>query len=107
LIFHDLLSLGAAVVTFVAAIATALALLSLKAAWAITSGAIEVVAAMRLRKEIKGEWILVLDGVTILTGLALILAPGVGLLVWIWMRDASKLALRYSSHHFAIQTKEI
>jgi len=93
LIFQGLLSLGVAIITFVAPMATALALLYLMAAWAIASGVIEVVAAMRLRKEVKGEWILVLDGViTILFGLALILAPDVGLLVWIWMIGGFKLA---------------
>ena len=63
MILQGLLSIGAAIVTFVAPIATALALLYLMAAWTIVSGVIEIVAAIRLRRELKGEWVLVLDSV--------------------------------------------
>jgi uncharacterized membrane protein HdeD (DUF308 family) len=93
LILQGLLSIGAGVVTFLAPIATAIALLYIMAAWAIASGIIEIAAAIKLRKEIKGEWMLVLDGaLTTLFGFALIAVPGVGLLVWMWMIGAFKLA---------------
>lgn len=93
LILQGIISIGAGVIAFVAPLATAIALLYLMASWAIVSGILEIVVAIRLRKEMEGEWMLILDGlVTILFGLALVLVPGAGLLAWIWMIGAFKLA---------------
>ena len=93
LILQGIISIGAGVIAFVAPLATAIALLYLMASWAIISGLLEIVVAIRLRKEMEGEWMLILDGlVTILFGLALVLVPGAGLLAWIWMIGAFKLA---------------
>lgn len=61
---------------------TAVFLLSVIAAWAIITGVGQVVAAVRLRREVRGEWLLVLSGVlSVLFGLALLAAPLVGALV--------------------------
>ena len=92
LILQGIIGIGAGIIAFVAPMATAIALLYLIASWAIISGIIEIVAAIRLRKEMKGEWMLILDGIiTILFGLFLVLVPGAGLLAWIWMIGAFKL----------------
>jgi uncharacterized membrane protein HdeD (DUF308 family) len=66
---------------------TALVLLYLIAAWALVTGILELAAAIRLRKVITNEWLLALGGiVSILLGVLLIAAPGVGALaVVIWI----------------------
>ncbi|HEY2887637.1 MAG TPA: HdeD family acid-resistance protein [Candidatus Limnocylindrales bacterium] len=65
---------------------TALALLYLVAFWAITLGATQVVAAIRLRQEISGELWLVIGGVvTVLFGVYLLVFPGAGLLSLVWL----------------------
>ena len=61
---------------------TALALLYLIAAWALVTGTFEIAAAIRLRKVITGEWLLVLSGIaSIALGVALVIFPGPGALV--------------------------
>lgn len=65
---------------------TALALLMVVAAWAIVRGIFEIVAAIRLRKEITGEWFLILSGlVSIALGAFMFLFPGAGALALIWV----------------------
>lgn len=58
-----LLSIGAAVVTVLAPGITALSLVFVIAAWAIVTGALEVAAAVALRKFMDGTWVLVISGV--------------------------------------------
>ena len=73
-------------ITLFIPLATALALLAVVAAWAIVSGGFEIAAAVRLRREIEGEWLLILGGMlSLLLGAALILMPGTGLLALAWM----------------------
>jgi uncharacterized membrane protein HdeD (DUF308 family) len=66
---------------------TAMALLWLIAAWAIATGAMEIAASIRLRKQIKGEWVLAVSGVlSIVFGALLLAFPGAGALtVVLWI----------------------
>ena len=68
---------------------TAYVLLILIASWAIVTGVFEIAAAIQMRKEIKGEWLLILSGIaSILFGAALLWNPVVGALVMVWLIGA-------------------
>jgi uncharacterized membrane protein HdeD (DUF308 family) len=85
-LLEGLLSVGAGVVAvFQPGLAT-LVLISLIAAWAVITGVLEIVAAIRLRHEIDNEWFLALGGVlSIGVGILLFLQPAAGSLTIIWL----------------------
>lgn len=65
---------------------TALVLLFLVAFWAISMGVFQVVAAIRLRREIEGEFWMALGGlISIAFGVFLVVSPGAGLLSLVWL----------------------
>src|SRR5215467_15626581 len=65
---------------------TALVLLMFIAVWAIVIGVLEIWGAIQLRKEIEGEWWLILSGLlSIAFGVFLIARPGAGALALIWV----------------------
>jgi uncharacterized membrane protein HdeD (DUF308 family) len=64
---------------------TAGALLLLIAFWAIFTGLMEIIAAIRLRREISNEWSLILSGVlSVILGIILVILPSVGAVGLIW-----------------------
>jgi uncharacterized membrane protein HdeD (DUF308 family) len=62
------------VLTFLWPAMTALALIFFIGAWAVVTGIIEVAAAIKLRKEISGEWLLALSGLLSIAFGVLVLA---------------------------------
>jgi len=87
LLLEGLTGIFAAIVTAVWPGITLLALIFVIAAWAILTGAMAIASAIRLRKEIRGEWLLALSGVaSIVFGALLAAIPGVGaLVITIWL----------------------
>lgn len=84
LLVEGLAGIAAGVLTFLWPGLTMLALLYVIAAWAVVTGIFEVIAAIRLRNYIQGEWLLAVIGVlSVLFGLGLFVFPIEGLLVLI------------------------
>ena len=81
-----LLGIVVGLLTFHAPGITALALVIYVAAWALMIGASEIVLAVKLRREIKGEWFLILMGVISIAFAFLLLwnpIAGAATLVWL------------------------
>jgi uncharacterized membrane protein HdeD (DUF308 family) len=86
LVLVGVLGVAAGVATFLWPEMTALALLMFIAVWALFIGIFQIVAAIRLRKEIDNEWLLVACGaLTALFGLMLVVQPGTGALALLFV----------------------
>ena len=85
LIVEGVADIIAGVIAVFLPVAAAIAFIYLFAVWAFITGIIELAAAIRLRREIAGEWLLGLTGVlSILLGIYVAVFPGIGLLGLIW-----------------------
>jgi uncharacterized membrane protein HdeD (DUF308 family) len=85
MIFSGLISIAAGVLAFIWPGITALSLVLLIAGWAIVSGMFEIATAIRLRRIIHHEWLLVLGGIlSLLLGVAILLQPAAGALALLW-----------------------
>ncbi len=74
------------ILTWVAPGITALSLLFYIAIWAIATGVLEMVTAIRLRKVLRNEWMLGLAGLAaVVFGIALMVQPDAGALAVAWL----------------------
>jgi uncharacterized membrane protein HdeD (DUF308 family) len=82
LVFEGLIGIGVGIVALAWTQITTMALLTLIAVWALVTGVAEIAAAIRLRRHIRGEWMLAAGGVlSIALGVLLLLFPRVGAMV--------------------------
>jgi uncharacterized membrane protein HdeD (DUF308 family) len=82
LVIEGILGIAAAVITVFWPAITALSLVFVIAAWAILTGISEIATAVRLRKHISGEWLLILAGIaSVIFGVLVAAVPSAGALV--------------------------
>jgi uncharacterized membrane protein HdeD (DUF308 family) len=80
------ISVAAGIYAVLAPSITALVLVLLMAANAILTGVLDIAMAVRLRRALRGHWLLLLGGaVSILFGVLVIAAPEAGALALIWL----------------------
>jgi uncharacterized membrane protein HdeD (DUF308 family) len=86
LLFEGLFGIAAGIMAFTWPNVTALLLVYFIAVWALFTGVFEIIAAIRLRQELKSEWVLGLTGVlSIVFSLILMINPGPGAVALIWV----------------------
>ncbi len=86
LVLIGVLGIAAGLITFFAPGVAAVTLLMFIAAWAIVTGVLEIVHAIRVRKSISNEWMLILSGVlSVVVGLYMLSSPAGGALAIIWV----------------------
>ena len=87
LLLEGLVSIAAGIVTFALPGLTAVVLVYVIAAWAMVTGVLEIIAAVRVRKQITGEVWWILSGIlSVVFSVLLMIAPGAGalaLVLWI------------------------
>lgn len=89
LVLVGLLGVVAGLVAFFWPALTALGLLMLIAAWALVTGVLQIIAAIRLRKALANEWWLGLSGaLSVLFGVLMIANPGAGAVAVAWVIGA-------------------
>jgi uncharacterized membrane protein HdeD (DUF308 family) len=86
LLIGGLLGIGVGLLTLFRPAVTGLALLFYIAIWAVATGVVQVLTAIRLRQEIANEWMLVLAGLaSVALGALLMARPGAGALAALWL----------------------
>ena len=91
LVLEGVLNIAVGVIAFIWPGLTALTFVLLIAAWAIVTGVLEIVAAVRLHPEY-GRWWLILSGVaSVIFGVLLVVAPLAGVIVVTWWIGAFAL----------------
>ena len=88
-LLEGLAGVAIGILTFIWPSATLVAIILLIAIWALLTGVLEIIAAVRLRKLIRGEWFLGLSGmISILFGSILLARPEVGAVALVWIIGA-------------------
>jgi uncharacterized membrane protein HdeD (DUF308 family) len=86
LLVEALLGIAIGVFTLIRPDVVGLALLYVIAAWAITTGIFEIIAAIELRKMIEGELMLIVAGaLSVVFGVLLVINPAAGALTVVWL----------------------
>jgi len=86
LFLWGIIGAGVGILTFLVPGVTALALLFYIAIWAIATGVLQIIAAIRLRREMRGEWLLIVGGLaSVAFGVLLMAHPAVGALALLWL----------------------
>ena len=86
LVLTGILGIAAGLIAMLWPGITALVLILFIGAWAVVRGVMEILAAIQLRKQIEGEWLLALAGaLSMLFGLGVLVFPGSGALALVWL----------------------
>ena len=86
LVVLGLLGIAAGIVALLWPGLTAISLLWVLAIWIIVAGSMQIGAAIRLRKEVRGEWMWILSGILmVLLGVVFFVRPGAGILSVTWL----------------------
>ena len=85
-LLFGLVSVAAGILAFFYPAITALALVLLMGANALITGVLEIAVAIRLRKSVTNEWLMVLAGVvSVAFGIFVLAFPGAGALALVWL----------------------
>ena len=108
LVLVGLLGIAAGLIAFFWPGKTAFALVVMIGAWALAIGIFEIIGAIRLRHEIDDEWWLIAAGIlSVLFGLAVLLAPAAGALAIVWLIAAYAIVAGVLMVAFSFRLKSL
>jgi uncharacterized membrane protein HdeD (DUF308 family) len=108
LVLEGVVGVLTGIITFVWPGVTTLVLLWLIAAWLLVTGVLEFVAAVRLRREIQGEWLLAISGVlSVVFGLMLVIWPTTGAVAVVWLIGVYALVFGVAMIALALRLRKI
>ena len=103
-----LLDIAVGIITFVWPNITAMTLLYVIAFWSSILGALQIVAAIQLRREIEGElWMAIGGGLLLAFGLYLLVDPSSGMLSLIWITGVWAIVFGLSSLALALRVRRL
>lgn len=86
LLFTGLLEIAIGLLTLFWPNVTGIILLYLIASWAVIVGILDIILAIQIRREIKNEWMLIIDGVfSVLIGVVLFIFPAASAVALAWL----------------------
>ena len=107
LALEGIVGVVAGIVAFAWPLITALVLLYIIAFWAIITGVLEIIAAVRLRRTITNEFGLIIGGIlSVVFGVILIVAPGAGALAVVFLIGAYAIIFGITLLGFAWRLRE-
>lgn len=96
------------ITSFIWSDAVALSLMYVIAFWAITTGLLQVSAAILFRREIKDELWLALGGIaSVIFGIVLVLFPGAGLLSLVWLVAVWSIVFGVANIGFSFRLRQV
>jgi len=108
LLLTGLAGVGLGILTFYNPAATAIAVVFYVAIWAVATGLLSIVAAIRLRKQIEGEvWMGLAGLASVIFGVLLVARPGAGVLTLLWLIGVYALAFGIFLVFLAFRVKGI
>jgi uncharacterized membrane protein HdeD (DUF308 family) len=94
LLLEGILAVGIGIMTFLAPEITGIGLLLFIAAWSLATGILKIAAAIRLRRQIEGEWWLALSGMASILFAGIVMwNPVAGALGLLWFIGSFAIAL--------------
>jgi uncharacterized membrane protein HdeD (DUF308 family) len=103
-----LLGIMVGILTFRSPGITTLGLLIYIAAWSMLRGIIDIAVAVKLRREIEGEWLLILAGlVSIAFAVLLLWNPGPGALALLWLIAAYAIVFGILAIVFGLKMRSL
>jgi len=107
-VLWGVVSILAGVVAFAQPALTGITLVWVIAAWAVVIGMLQIIAALQLRKEIEGEFWLILAGIlSVVAGVLLFAAPGIGGISLVYLIGIYAVLLGIAFIGFAFRVKQL
>lgn len=108
LVLSGIVGVAVGVLTFSQPAATALALVFVIGIWAVVTGLLEIVAAIRLRKVITTEWLMGFTGVvSIIFGVLVLVQPGPGALALVYLFGLYAILVGVSQIGFGFRLRSL